>query len=239
METVTCLHGFSQRGESWRELSSLVAGDLRWLTPDVASTSPDAALAEILGLWHRERVPRSHLVGYSAGGRLALLLALGHPERLLTLTVIGTHAGFEGAVRLARLQDDEELARRIEREGIDWFADHWASLPMFAGLARRRPDLLPSLDAARRSQDPRRLAAALRGMGGATGEPLWDRLSSIELVTLVIVGADDLPYLEHARRLADLIPSCRVEAVPDAGHAAHLENPRAVAALLASHLSRR
>src|SRR5207237_3508108 len=128
----------------------------------------------------------------------------------------------------------EQLARRIEREGIGWFADYWVSLPMFASLARRRPDLVASLDAARRSQDPRRLATALREMGGASGEPLWDRLSSIQLPALVIVGAEDVPYLEHARRLAGLIPSCRAEVVPEAGHAAHLENPNAVAALLTS-----
>src|SRR5437879_5141612 len=39
METVTCLHGFSQRGDSWDELVSLVPGELRWLTPDVRATT--------------------------------------------------------------------------------------------------------------------------------------------------------------------------------------------------------
>jgi 2-succinyl-6-hydroxy-2,4-cyclohexadiene-1-carboxylate synthase len=239
METVTCLHGFSQRGESWRELSTLVPGDLRWLTPDVTSTSMDEAIAEILNLWRREGVQRSHLIGYSAGGRLALLMAVRHPERLSTLTVIGAHAGFEGAARLARLEADETLARRIEREGSGWFADYWASLPIFAGLAQRRPDLLQSLDAARRSHDPGRLAAALRGLGGAAGEPFWDRLPSIEVPTLVMAGAEDLLYLDHARRLARLIPSSRVAIVPEAAHVAHLENPQAVAALVAAHLSSR
>jgi 2-succinyl-6-hydroxy-2,4-cyclohexadiene-1-carboxylate synthase len=239
METVTCLHGFSQQGESWSELSSLVPGDLRWLTPDIASTSMDAAVAEILRLWDRERVQRSHLVGYSAGGRLALLFAVRHSERLLSLTVIGAHAGLEGAARIARWEADQELAGRIERHGVDWFADYWASLPIFTGLARRRPDLLQSLDAARRSQDPRRLAATLRGMGAAAGEPFWDRLPSIEVPTLVIAGAEDPPYVEHARRLSVLIPSSSAEIVPESAHVAHLENPRAVASLLASHLSSR
>ena len=236
---MTCLHGFSQRGESWHELSSLVPGELRWLTPDIAATTADAAVAEIVDLWEREGVERSHLVGYSAGGRLALAFAVRQPERLLTLTVIAAHAGFEGPARIARRRADEELARRIEREGIDWFADYWPSLPILAGLARRRPDLRESLDAARRGQDPRRLAAALRGLGGAAGDPLWDQLSSIRVPTLVIAGEEDLPYAEHARRLARLIPSSRAEIVPESAHAVHLENPSAVAALLAAHLSSR
>jgi len=237
MEAVTCLHGFSQRGESWRELSSLVPGDLRWLTPDIVATTPAEATSEILDLWERLGIRRSHLVGYSAGGRLALHLAVRRPERLLTLTVISAHAGYEGAARTARLEADEALARRIEREGIDWFADYWPSLPIFEGLARRRPDLLASLDAARRAQDPEHLAAALRGLGGASGEPFWDRLAAIGVPTLVIAGTEDPPYVEHARRLAGLIPSARTALVPGAAHVAHLENPRAVADLLASHLS--
>jgi 2-succinyl-6-hydroxy-2,4-cyclohexadiene-1-carboxylate synthase len=239
MEVVTCLHGFSQRGESWRELASLVPGELRWLMPDLEATTLDAAIAEILQLWRREAVERSHLLGYSAGGRLALRFAVRHPERLRTLTLIGAHAGFEGASRLARLKADEALAERIERDGADWFADYWRSLPIFAGLARRRPDLQGSLDAARRAQDPQHLGAALRGLGGAAGEPSWDLLSGIKVPTLVIAGAEDPPYVEHAHRLARLIPSSRAEIVPDSGHAAHLENPSIVAALVAAHLSSR
>jgi 2-succinyl-6-hydroxy-2,4-cyclohexadiene-1-carboxylate synthase len=239
MEVVTCLHGFSQRGESWRELSSLVPGELRWLMPDLGATTLDGAIAEILELWRREGVERSHLLGYSAGGRLALRVAVRHPGRLLTLTVIGAHAGFEGAARRARLKADEALAERIERDGVDWFADYWRSLPIFAGLARRRPDLRESLDAARRAQDPRHLGAALRGLGGGAGEPFWDLLSGIEVPALVVAGAEDPPYVEHAQRLAALIPSSRAEIVPESGHAAHLENPSAVAALVAAHLSSR
>src|SRR5439155_25215426 len=140
---------------------------------------------------------------------LALFMAAQRTARVLTLTVIGAHAGFEGAARIARLRADEVLAERIEREGIDWFADYWRSQPILAGLARRRPDLQESLDAARRAQDPRRLAAVLRGLGGAAGEPFWDRLPKIEAPTLVIAGAEDLPYVEHARRLVQLIPYSR------------------------------
>jgi 2-succinyl-6-hydroxy-2,4-cyclohexadiene-1-carboxylate synthase len=238
-ETVTCLHGFSQRGESWRELAALVGGPDRWLTPDVEAPTMEAATADLLGLWDAAGARRSHLVGYSAGGRLALYLATRHPERLRTLTVISAHAGFEGPARAARRAADEALAARIEAEGIDWFADHWGQLPIFASLRRRRPDLRAALDAARRSQDPRRLAAALRGMGGAAAEPFWDRLPSVGVPALVVAGAEDAPYVKHAGRLAVLLPCARAEIVPGAGHAVHLENPTAVAALLGAHLSSR
>jgi 2-succinyl-6-hydroxy-2,4-cyclohexadiene-1-carboxylate synthase len=239
MDTVTCLHGFSQRGESWRELAALVGGPHRWLTPDVEAATLEAATADILGLWDATGTGRSHLVGYSAGGRLALSLATRHSDRLHTLTVISAHAGFEGPARGARQAADEALAARIEAEGIDWFADHWGRLPMFEGLRRRRPDLRRTLDAARRSHDPRRLAAALRGMGAAAAEPFWDRLPSAGVPALVVAGAEDAAYVEHAGRLARLLPCARAVIVPAAGHAVHLENPPAVAGLLAAHLSSR
>src|SRR3982074_1843956 len=116
MEGVTCLHGFSQRGRSWAELAELVGGPHRWLTPDLTAASLEEAVSEVLGLWAREGVERSHLVGYSQGGRLALYLACTEPDRLVTLTVIGAHAGLPEPDRSARRQDERAVAAQIARE---------------------------------------------------------------------------------------------------------------------------
>src|ERR1700716_1252850 len=74
METVTCLHGFSQHGASWEELAALAGDGRRWLTPDLTATTLQGAIDEVLELWDHEGISRSHLVGYSQGGRLALHL---------------------------------------------------------------------------------------------------------------------------------------------------------------------
>ncbi|HEY4027995.1 MAG TPA: alpha/beta fold hydrolase [Candidatus Dormibacteraeota bacterium] len=237
METITCVHGFSQHGDSWGEVCALVPGERRWLTPDLEATTLPEAEAELLALWEREGVERTHLVGYSLGGRVALFVAANHPERLHTLTVIGAHAGLDGESRAQRLEADHALADRIQREGVDWFATYWAGLPMFAGLARRGPALLERLDAGRRRNDAGRLAAALRGMGAGATEPFWDRLVRIDAPTLVVAGAEDERYAAFARRLAAAIPGAEMAIVPEAGHAVHLERPVAFAALLAAHVS--
>jgi 2-succinyl-6-hydroxy-2,4-cyclohexadiene-1-carboxylate synthase len=239
MEVVTCLHGFSQHGDSWDELAGLVGGRFRWLKPDLQATTLEDAVDEVLGVWEREGIRRSHLIGYSQGGRLALRLACGHPERLLTLTTIGAHAGLEGATRRDRRAEDLALAGRIEQEGVEWFASHWASLPIFRGLARRGPVYLERLDASRRSHRAAELAAVLRGLGPGVTPPFWDRLPLIEASTLIVAGVEDPPYVEYARRLAAAIPRSRVAIVPAAGHAAHLEQPAATARLVADHLSSR
>jgi 2-succinyl-6-hydroxy-2,4-cyclohexadiene-1-carboxylate synthase len=236
MRIVTCVHGFSQHGDSWGELRSLVPGEHRWLTPDVGAATLAGAEDELLALWEREGVERTDLVGYSQGGRIALFVAARHPHRVRTLTTIGAHAGFEHG-RSARLAADLTLAARIEREGIDWFATYWAGLPLFAGLARRGPALLERLDASRRRNDPARLAAQLRGMGAGAIQPFWDRLSRIDAPAMVVAGAEDERYVAFAGRLAEALPRARVAIVPKAGHAAHLEQPAAVAVLLADHLA--
>jgi len=237
METVTCLHGFSQSGSSWRELAALVPGSYRWVTPDIRGATLPEAEAELLELWERKGVERCHLIGYSQGGRIALWAACNQPERLLSLTTIGAHAGFESDDRARRREEDAVLADRIEREGIDWFAVHWAALPIFAGVARRGPDFLAQLDAARRHNDPARLAAQLRGMGAGAIEPFWDRLDGVSVRTLLVVGGDDERYVAFANRLRSVIRDSAVAVIPGAGHAAHLERPDAVAAVLGDHLA--
>jgi 2-succinyl-6-hydroxy-2,4-cyclohexadiene-1-carboxylate synthase len=239
LRPVTCIHGFSQHGDSWDELASLVPGPYRWLRPDVGATGPAQFEAELLSLWTQERVERSHLVGYSQGGRLALWFAARHPGRLLSLTTISAHAGLEGDARVRRRRSDARLASRIEREGVDWFAAHWAALPIFAGLARRGPAFQAQLDRARRRNDPARLAATLRGLGGAALDPFWDRLTAIDVPTLLIAGAEDPAYVAFGRRLAGLIPYARLEVVAGAGHVVHLEQPEATARALAVHLAHR
>src|SRR5215472_427288 len=150
MELVTCVHGFSQHGESWAEVRALVPGGRRWLTPDLRATALPEAEAELLELWEREGVERTHLVGYSQGGRVALSAAARHPRRIATLTTIGAHAGFDDDDRERRRREDLALADRIEREGIDRFVNHWSAIPIFAGLASRGAAYLAQLDASRR-----------------------------------------------------------------------------------------
>jgi 2-succinyl-6-hydroxy-2,4-cyclohexadiene-1-carboxylate synthase len=239
MEVVTCLHGFSQHGGSWEELAALSRGGHRWLTPDLAATTMEEAVAEVLELWEREGVSRSHLVGYSQGGRVALYLACTRPERLLTLTAIGAHAGLEGAAQEARLREDLALADRVQREGVDWFADYWAARPLFKGLARRGPAFRQRLDRDRRRNHAGRLAATLRGLGAGATPPFWDRLGAIGIPTLLLAGAEDARYIAFAERLAAAIPQSRVEVVAASGHAVHLEQPEATARLLDHHLSSR
>jgi 2-succinyl-6-hydroxy-2,4-cyclohexadiene-1-carboxylate synthase len=246
-DPVTLLHGFTQTSRSWRELLALLPKEFRYLVPDLrghgatklkprAPHTMAACTADLLSLWAREGVTKTHLVGYSMGGRLALQVATAHPDRLLSLTTIGAHAGMAEELRAARRASDEQLAAKIEQRGVAEFVKYWGTLPLFKGLDRRGPAFRASLDADRRRNTAAGLAASLRGMGSGVAEPVWDALPRVTCPCLFIAGAEDHGYAHEARRLAASVTDGAAEIVPRAGHAAQLERPDAVARLLSAHL---
>jgi 2-succinyl-6-hydroxy-2,4-cyclohexadiene-1-carboxylate synthase len=244
---VTLLHGFTQSGRSWRELISRMPGGWKWIAPDLrghgetrtargADCSMDGCTADLEALWNELGVERTHLVGYSMGGRLALHVAARRPERVLSLLTIGAHAGLEEDARAGRRKGDEALAERIERDGMEAFVDYWGSLPLFAGLARKGPAYVAQVRAERLQNHAAGLACSLRGMGAGVMEPVWDQLAHVEFPCTFVAGQLDHGYVASARRLAATVPNGRSEVVLRAGHSVHQERPDAFARVLANHL---
>jgi len=244
---VTLLHGFTQSGRSWRELISRMPEGWQWIVPDLrghgetrvrlgATCSMDACTDDLLALWDELGVERSHVAGYSMGGRLALHVAARRPDRVLSLLTVGAHAGLDEDARAGRRLGDEALAERIERDGIEAFVDYWGALPLFAGLERRGPAYVAQVRADRLQNHAAGLACSLRGMGAGAMEPLWDALGSLSLPCTFVAGQLDHGYVASARRLAASVPHGRAEIVQRAGHSVHQERPDAFARVLATHL---
>ena len=245
---VTLLHGFTQSGRSWRELIAKMPPGWRWIVPDLrghgetqirhdALCSMEACTRDLVALWDELGVERSHVVGYSMGGRLALHMAAKRPERLLSLVTIGAHAGLDEGAREGRRRGDDALAKRIEKEGIEAFVGYWGSLPLFAGLERRGPSYVAEVRAERLRNHVAGLACSLRGMGAGAMEPVWDELAQVSVPCTFVAGQLDHGYVASARRLAATAPNSRYEVVPRAGHAVHQERPDAFARVLAAHLA--
>jgi len=245
---VTLLHGFTQSGRSWQEVITTMPQGWRWVVPDLrghgeTQTRPgvectmDGCLADLEMLWDHLGVQRTHLVGYSMGGRLALHVAARKPERLLSLLTIGAHAGLEEDAREGRRLGDEALAQRIENDGLEPFVKYWSGLPLFAGLERRGPSFVAQLRAERMSNTVAGLACSLRGMGAGMMQPVWDDLARVTVPSTFVAGQLDHGYVASARRLAAVVANGRVEVVLRSGHAVHQERPEAFAHVLANHLA--
>ncbi|MER3485042.1 MAG: hypothetical protein C4345_02745 [Chloroflexota bacterium] len=86
------------------------------------------------------------------------------------------------------------------------------------------------------ANSPVGLANSLRGFGQGVQRPLHDRLGDVRAPTLLIVGADDDKFQRLAREMAMRMPRARVEVVPEAGHAAHLEQPARFLEIVSGYL---
>jgi 2-succinyl-6-hydroxy-2,4-cyclohexadiene-1-carboxylate synthase len=245
---VTLLHGFTQNGRSWLETISRMPEGFMWIVPDLRGhgetrtraergCTMDACTRDLEKLWDHLGVKRTHLAGYSMGGRLALHVAARRPERVLSLLTIGAHAGLEEEARAGRQLGDEALAHRIENDGLEAFVNYWGALPLFAGVERRGPAFVAQVRAERMTNHVSGLACSLRGMGAGRMEPVWNDLAHVTFPCTFVAGQLDHGYVSSARRLAATVPNSRVEVVPRAGHTVHQERPEAFTRILAGHLT--
>ncbi|HZR00990.1 MAG TPA: 2-succinyl-6-hydroxy-2,4-cyclohexadiene-1-carboxylate synthase [Chloroflexota bacterium] len=239
------LHGFTGSVESWRSFADSFGACVRPIAVDLlghggsdkpsdpALYRPEAQVAQLLGLFDRLGLDRVNLLGYSMGGRLALQLAVVAPERLGCLVLESASPGIaDAAERAARVRADDALASFAEREGIAAFVDRWERVPLFASQARLPAAVRARLREQRLTNDPTGIAGSLRGFGAGVPEPLWDLLPTLDVPTLVVVGALDSKYRQVGRDMTERMPRGELAIVPDAGHNVHLEQPCAFARLV-------
>jgi pimeloyl-ACP methyl ester carboxylesterase len=222
---VVFMHAASGTGESWvHQLPAFTAAGYRCITydrrgwgrsrPDLTGEQPGYMSDDLHGLADHLGLDHFHLAATAAGGIGGLDYALEHPERVRSLVVADSIGG---------VQDSEYLD-----------VQHRLRPPEIQGL----PIELRELGASYRGINPegtRRWIAIERasrpeGTHGP-GQPLrhpmtFVRLETMQVPVLVVVGEADLlspPAL--MRLLAAHIPHCQFVTVPEAGHAAHWEQP--------------
>ena len=249
------VHGFAQTSRCWGTLPAALTAGRRQVDPATVEVTAELEVEAVALPGHAgsglpaldlpataEAVARTGgratYLGYSFGGRTCLQLALDRPDLVEALVLVGATAGLDDpAERAARRAADEQLAQRIEAEGVDAFLDTWLSLPLFAGV----PDAYQYRDERRRN-DAAGLAASLRRAGTGAQEPLWSRLGELgpaRLPVLLVTGALDTKFTALARRLADGIgPTAETVVIAGAGHTAHLERPAAFEATVLDWLAR-
>lgn len=169
-----------------------------------------AAVLDALG------IARTHVVGISLGGGVALQFALAHPERLARLILISTTAGgpthapaSQEILALLVPQPALEVGERARR--------NYARI-MAPGYTERHPEELERIvETARyRPQTPQSYVLQLQA---ALTHDVGQQLGQIQAPTLVIHGDQDpLVVPANGQYLAQHIPHARLILYPNVGH---------------------
>lgn len=230
------LHGFTGSAQSWQSHVPTLSKHFSLIAPDFlghgksdAPSDParyniENTTADLLALFDQLEISRTHLLGYSMGGRVALHFALTHPERVERLVLESSSPGLaDPHERAQRVANDAALADTIERDGIAAFVAYWTNLPLFATQKKLPESIGAALYQQRLASSAQGLANSLRGLGTGVQPSLWEQLHQLNLPTLLITGALDQKFTRIAKSMSQSIPDARHTIIPDAGHTIHLE----------------
>ncbi|HYW91025.1 MAG TPA: alpha/beta fold hydrolase [Gammaproteobacteria bacterium] len=225
-------HGYSATSQMWRgqietltRNHRLVLWDMRGHGRSDSPEDPDAysealTVDDMAALLDEVDAEQALVGGLSLGGYMSLAFHLAHPERVRALMVIDTGPGFrKDTAREDWNRNALRTGERLESMGLE----------ALQGLSREM--------ATSTHRSAKGLALAARGMLTQRDARVIDSLPHIAVPTLIVVGANDEPFLPAAEYMNRKIPDSRKVVIPNAGHAVNLDRPepfnRAVAEFLA------
>jgi len=226
-------HGFSLTAQMWKGQIDALAPHFQLITWDMrghgqsdypadpAAYSEAATVADMAAILDAVGAKAAIVGGLSLGGYMSLAFHLAHPERTRALLIIDTGPGYK---------KDEA------RDG--WNANALKSADRYDtdSLALLQNGGAETLTA--RHRDATGLAHAARGMLTQHDAKVIESLPNIAVPSLVVVGADDTPFLAASDYMAGKIPGARKVVIEGAGHTANIDQPAAFNAALLNFLEK-
>src|SRR5437762_4791716 len=233
------VHEFAGDAQSWRLQTAFFARRYRTLAfnargypPSDVPEDPDAysqqqAADDIKGLLDALGIARAHVCGLSMGGLATLHFGLCYPDRALSLVVAG--AGYGSDDPEGNRKDVEQVARRFETEGMEKTGEFYAHGPSRVQLLEKDPVGWQEFHDRLCAGSAKGHALTMRGvqMRRPTIYSLEERLTKLEVPTLIVTGDEDEPCLEPALFMKRKIPLAALVVLPKSGHAVNLEEPEA------------
>jgi len=215
-------HGYSSTSAMWHGQVDALAKDHTLILWDMRghgqSDYPDdpAAYSEALTVGDMASIldavgaKRAIIGGLSLGGYMSLAFYRAYPDRARALLIIDTGPGFKkNDAREAWNARALATADKLEREGLD----------VLKAATRER--------ATASHRNAKGLALAARGMLTQRDARVIELLPDIKVPALIVVGADDTPFLAASDYMAAKIPGAQKVVIPAAGHAVNIDQPKA------------
>jgi pimeloyl-ACP methyl ester carboxylesterase len=215
-------HGYSSTSAMWQgqiealsKQHKLILWDMRGhgqsdYPDDAAAYSEALTIGDMAALLDKAGAGSAIVGGLSLGGYMSLAFYRAHPERVRALLIVDTGPGFKkDEARDAWNKRAYETGDRFEREGLD----------VLKSASRERSSVV--------HRNASGLARAARGMLTQRDAGVIEALPNIKVPALVVVGADDTPFLAASDYMAAKIPGAQKVVIPAAGHAANIDQPQA------------
>lgn len=243
-ETIVLLHGFTGTVRTWEKTASylsdcrlvaidLVGHGLTDIPKDVSHYTMEEQIDILEDVFHQLDLNHVILIGYSLGGRVALSYTAKYPERIRQLILESASPGLKTEEeRIARRKADEELAKKIEQNGIQSFVQKWENIPLFQSQKDLPSAVQQLVREERLSQSEIGLANSLRGMGTGAQKSLWDQLYRLNTPVTLITGTLDEKFCNIAQEMKMQLPFSQHRLVENVGHAIHVENPKQFATIV-------
>ena len=224
-------HGYSATGEMWQgQLATLsphfkvITWDMRGhgasdYPQDQAAYSEEATVADMAALLDAVGAEQAIIGGLSLGGYMSLAFHRAHPKRTRALLIIDTGPGYKNDQ--ARDGWNANAIRRAERLEADGLGD----------LSKASAEVRQA-----RHRDATGLARAARGMLTQRDARVIESLPGVGVPSVVIVGAQDTPFLAASDYMAAKIPGAKKIIIEGAGHSVNIDKPEAFNAALMSFL---
>lgn len=233
---VTCLHALGADARMWEPQAAALRGRYNLLRVDLRGHGGSSASAngyalarlgaDVVCLWDDLGIARSHVVGVSLGGMIALGLGLDHPGRTAGIVAAGCRADAPEPFR--RMWSDRRAL--LARDGLPALAE--------ATLAAWFPGAVDAevRDLARAMIEGIAPAAYVAISSELQSLALKPRLAAMRRPVHLICGAADGAHPAAMREMAQLIPDAALTVLEGCGHLSNLEDAEAFTAAATAFL---
>jgi 3-oxoadipate enol-lactonase len=228
--TVLLIHGLGADGSSWgMQIPALTQAGFRSLAPDARSFGQSSfpggnhsiadMTGDMVGLLNELEIKRTHVVGISMGGAIALQFAINYPNMVDKLVLVNTFANL--------LPDRLSLWVYF---AFRFVLVHTLGLPVQAKSVSKRIFPYPHQTALRQilynqivQANPKGYRATMRSLARFD---VRKRLKEIYTPTLIITGENDTTVPAKIQDvLVKNIPHASQRIIPNAGHAVIVDQP--------------
>jgi pimeloyl-ACP methyl ester carboxylesterase len=217
------------RESSWlSKTHTVVRYDLRAHGQSDTATVPFSMLGDLMSVMDTLKIQKASLIGLSAGSAIALDAALEFPDRVERIVLAGPAPS--GYVAKAPLPFAADMMAALKAGDYKKLNEVLLASTVFASS----PDAQPLVRQMVTEND--RLWKVNRQLMQPP-KPAIDRLESVRVPTLVLVGDKDEFQREPAEILAKRIPGARIVRIPGGWHLLNLTSPAEFQAAVEAFIS--